>query len=168
MTTVHKYFPKQKENEEESADSLPIIHYIDVTKTGIEGVSFQISADLTYIKCLSETGYQCNDPFSKVEKVLKDLKLSVSKLVPKKYRKPTAIITYGSLSTQIKLHTQLKETIGNKESSFHSWKKATLISSKEEVKAYGACVLATQLDIDMSEVIKDIYMKPVSNTCVGV
>jgi len=58
--------------------------------------------------------------------------------------------------------------IGNEESSFHSWKKATLIYSKEEVIAYGACVLATQVDIDMSEVIKDIYMKPISNTCVGV
>jgi len=168
LTTVRKYFPKQKEKEEESVDSLPIIHYIGVTQNGIEGVSFQISADLTYIKCLSETGYQCNDPYSKVEKVLKDLKSSVSKLVPKKYRKPTAIITYGSLSTQIKLHTQLKEMIGNEDSSFHSWKKATLISSKEEVTAYGACVLATQVDIDMSDVIKDIDVKPVSNTCVGV
>ena len=43
-----------------------------------------------------------------------------------------------------------------------------LISSKEEVIAYGACVLGTQVDINISEVIKNINVKPVSNTFVGL
>jgi len=179
VQAVRKYFPKQQkkfsdeqeESEElESTDSLPIIHFIGITSNGIEGVSIQISEDMSYIKCLSESAYQSNNPYddNDIKKVLKDLKSATSKLVPKKYRKPTAIVTYGSLPTQIKLHSHIKELISKEESSFSSWKKTALISTKEEVTAYGACVLAAKTDIDLSPIMKNIDVKPVSNTCVGV
>jgi len=149
-------------------DKLPFIHFIGVTSSGIEGLSVQVTSHDHY-KCLSQTNYQCSDPFSKLETIMIELQSSVSKLLPNSNHTPCAVVTFGPVSQQIKMHTEIKTFIKQKNQSMLSpLEKTPLILSKEEVIACGAAYLASSKLRRLETIYRSIDIKYISNTAVGI
>ncbi|KAL3786864.1 hypothetical protein HJC23_013785 [Cyclotella cryptica] len=140
---------------------IPLVLLAGATSDGIELTAVQLSkpqgpdkelhCPFGNISVISSVCYSHNDPLSLVGSALDELRSQVGLIIPES-EEPTAIVTYGSIGTQVKLASKLKSILqsygkdGKDNDDWDGWDQdITIVSTKEDCVSLGLTVLAASV-----------------------
>lgn len=151
----------KREDPVEPDAFVPLVLLVGATKEGIEMTAVQLSKPQSpdkelhcpfgNISVISSVCYSSGDPLSLVNSTLDELREQVGIIVPES-EEPTAIVTYGTVATQVQLATKLKSALqqygkeGKNNDDWDGWDQdIPLMSTKEECVPTGLAVLAASV-----------------------
>ena len=167
---------------------LPLVLLVGATQEGIEITAMQISkpqgpdmelhCPFGNIAVVSSVCYAHDDPSSILESTLDEIREQIGVLLPES-EEPTAIVTYGSIGTQVKMASKLKSVLtkygidGQNDDEWDGWDAdIPIISTKEDSVVLGLAVLAAsvhgRVKLVVSEKSKDGKYRPRAKLAVAV
>ncbi|KAL3765629.1 hypothetical protein ACHAWU_002659 [Discostella pseudostelligera] len=173
---------------EEVVPFVPLILLVGATAEGIEISAMQISKPQgpdTELHCpfgnisvVSSVCYAHDDYLSIMESAVDEIREQIGVLLPES-EEPTAIVTYGSIGTQVKLASKLKSVLtqygkdGQGDDEWDGWDAdIPIISTKEDCVSLGLAVLAAsvhgRVKLVVSEKSKDGKYRPRAKLAVSV
>ena len=140
---------------------VPLVILAGVTEDGIELTAVQLSkpqgpdkelhCPFGNISVISSVCYSHEDPISLLDVALDELRAQVGIMIPES-EEPTAVVTYGSIGTQLKLASKLKSKLekygkeGQGNDDWDGWDQdITILSTKEDCVSMGLAVLAASV-----------------------
>ena len=140
---------------------VPLVILAGVTADGIELTAVQLSkpqgpdkelhCPFGNISVISSVCYSHADPLSLVDKALDELRAQVGVIIPES-EEPTAVVTYGSIGSQVKLAAKLKSRLqkygkdGQGNDDWDGWDEdIAIVSTKEDCVSMGLAVLAASV-----------------------
>eukprot|EP00563_Minutocellus_polymorphus_P009896 CAMPEP_0181026520 /NCGR_PEP_ID=MMETSP1070-20121207/3683_1 /TAXON_ID=265543 /ORGANISM="Minutocellus polymorphus, Strain NH13" /LENGTH=877 /DNA_ID=CAMNT_0023103717 /DNA_START=30 /DNA_END=2664 /DNA_ORIENTATION=- len=151
----------------------PVLVYAGATAEGLEMTAVQLSkiqdmdevdgmAPFGDFKVITSVAYRTNDPMSKVKQALNVLTANIDEMMPELFDDdggPVSFVTYGSISTQLKMREALTKALAASSDEDWSSGKIPFQSTKEECVACGVALLAAvshgRLTTVVSETRKD-------------
>jgi hypothetical protein len=176
------------EAAEEVVPFIPLILLVGATAEGIEITAMQISkpqgpdmelhCPFGNISVVSSVCYAHDDPNSILESTMDEIREQIGVLLPES-EEPTAIVTYGSIGTQVKLASKLKSVLtqygkdGQGDDEWDGWDAdIPILSTKEDCVSLGLAVLAAsvhgRVKLVVSEKSKDGKYRPRAKLAVSV
>jgi hypothetical protein len=141
----------------------PMVILVGATREGIEVTAMCVSKPQSQwpnmelhcpygnVSVVSSVCHSSSDPLSMLESTLDELREQVGKFAPES-EEPTAIVTYGSISTQVKLVTGLKAALmrygtdGKDDDDWDGWDAdIPILSTREDCVSLGLAVLAASV-----------------------
>ncbi|KAL3800573.1 hypothetical protein ACHAWO_009817 [Cyclotella atomus] len=140
---------------------VPLVILAGVTANGIELTAVQISkpqgpdkelhCPFGNISVISSVCHSHADPLSLVDKTLDELRAQVGVMIPES-EEPTAIVSYGSIGSQVKLAAKIKSILqqygkdGQGNDDWDGWDQdIPIVSTKEDCVSMGLAVLAASV-----------------------
>lgn len=140
---------------------VPLVVLVGATKEGIEMTAVQLSkpqgpdkelhcpfGNISVISSVCHAVATEEDALQSVKATLDEIRTQIGVVVPES-EEPTAVITYGSIATQVKLVKELKSTlkkygkVGAKDDDWDGWDEdIPIVPTGEECVAVGTAVLA--------------------------
>ncbi len=178
---------------EDMVPFVPLILLVGATQEGMEITAMQISkhqgldmelhcpfGNIAVVSsvCYAHDGSSSDDPSSILELTLDEIRDQIGVHLPES-EEPTAIVTYGSIGTQVKLVSKLKTvltTYGVDEKGDDDWDgwdaDIPILSTKEDCVSMGLAVLAAsvhgRVKLVVSEKSKDGKYRPKAKLAVSV
>ncbi|KAL9183368.1 hypothetical protein ACHAXT_005155 [Thalassiosira profunda] len=150
----------KREDPVEPDPFVPLVVLVGATREGVEVTAVQLSKVQTAeeelhcpfgnVSVISSVCYATSDPLGMLESAMDELRKRVGIAIPES-EEPTAIVTYGSIGTQVKLASGLKKILTKygKESDDEDWdgwdQDIPEVSTKEECVSMGLAVLAASV-----------------------
>ena len=140
---------------------VPLVILAGVTEDGIELTAVQLSkpqgpdkelhCPFGNISVISSICYSHDDPLSLLEGAMDELRAQVGVMIPES-EEPTAVLTYGSIGSQVKLASKLKARLekygkeGQGKDDWDGWDQdISIVSSKDDCVSMGLAVLAASV-----------------------
>jgi hypothetical protein len=148
---------------EEFVPFAPMVVLVGATREGIEVTAMCVSKPQSQwpnmelhcpygnVTVISSVCHASSDPLSILQSTLDELRVQVGKFAPES-EEPTAIVTYGSIATQVKLVTGLKAALtkygidGKDDDDWDGWDAdIPILSTREDCVSLGLAVLAASV-----------------------
>lgn len=178
---------------EDMVPFIPLILLVGATQEGMEITAMQISkpqgldmelhcpfGNIAAVSsvCYAHDGSLSDDPSSILESTLDEIRDQIGVHLPES-EEPTAIVTYGSIGTQVKLVSKLKTVLttygvdGQGDDDWDGWDAdIPILSTKEDCVSMGLAVLAAsvhgRVKLVVSEKSKDGKYRPKAKLAVSV